>query len=375
MAEEEEREVEQAPPPVARCAPGWWRHGAGDKPARIQLDLSKVRLQAAEVSGDYNIWYSRYSGDAGRQRSAPAATRCHLDTDAGLTQADYTNSQSPLCFHFARGACAYGSNCTYRHRAPLDDDETNMESRLDVFGRERHGSFKDDMGGVGSWSQDNRTLYVGRICVTPTESEVHATVYNHFSEWGDIDYCRVLMQKGCAFVAYRTRAAAEFAKEAMMDQSLEHGEQLNVRWAYEDPNPRAKAEKLRIQANVMLDAMRKRGHVGSKDVAQVYGSLQEASDDAKRPRTGEPAGPVAGPAPRPQAADVPPVVRNAEAGAAPVGPHEPEQSARTKLESILGRIDGPAAEPDEGLEHAPVAAEYGEAVHTLPPGAGPSSGN
>ena len=27
--------------------------------------------------------------------------------------------------------------------------------------------------------------------------------------------------------------------QAMADQSLDHNEQLNVRWAYEDPNPRA----------------------------------------------------------------------------------------------------------------------------------------
>lgn len=32
-------------------------------------------------------------------------------------------------------------------------------------------------------------------------------------------------------------ANAEFAKEAMYGQSLDHGEVLNVRWATEDPNP------------------------------------------------------------------------------------------------------------------------------------------
>ena len=203
--------VAEDPAPSARCAPGWSAHGAGERPARVQLDLSAVRLQAAEVSGDYNIWYGRYAGERGFARSAPAATRCHLDTDAGLTMADYTESSAPLCLHFARGACGYGKACNFRHRAPLDEDESSAETRVDVFGRERHASFRDDMGGVGSWAREQRTLYVGRICVLRTESEVHATVWSHFSEWGEIDYCRVLASKGCAFVSYRLRAAADFA--------------------------------------------------------------------------------------------------------------------------------------------------------------------
>ena len=31
----------------------------------------------------------------------------------------------------------------------------------------------------------------------------------------------------------------------MAEQSLDHDEQINVRWAYDDPNPRAQAMRLR----------------------------------------------------------------------------------------------------------------------------------
>jgi hypothetical protein len=48
--------------------------------------------------------------------------------------------------------------------------------------------------------------------------------------------------KGVAFVTYSNRLNAEFAKEAMSDQSLDNNEMINVRWATEDPNPRAQAE-------------------------------------------------------------------------------------------------------------------------------------
>ena len=45
--------------------------------------------------------------------------------------------------------------------------------------------------------------------------------------------------RAIAFVTYKLRTSAEFAKIAMADQSLDHGEVLNVRWATEDPNPKA----------------------------------------------------------------------------------------------------------------------------------------
>jgi hypothetical protein len=50
----------------------------------------------------------------------------------------------------------------------------------------------------------------------------------------------VIYPKAIAFVRYRLRTAAEFAKEAMADSSLGNDETLNIRWANEDPNPAAR---------------------------------------------------------------------------------------------------------------------------------------
>jgi len=76
-------------------------------------------------------------------------------------------------------------------------------------------------------------------------------------------YLRVIHDKAIAFVTYYLRSSAEFAKEAMCDQHLGHGEVLNVRWATEDPNPRAKAQKYEDTEGQMLAAVRARyGDVG-----------------------------------------------------------------------------------------------------------------
>ena len=33
---------------------------------------------------------------------------------------------------------------------------------VDIFGRDKHSDYRDDMGGVGSFMRQNRTLYIGK---------------------------------------------------------------------------------------------------------------------------------------------------------------------------------------------------------------------
>ena len=237
-----------------------------DRPARVQVEQMRA-LQAAEHLGEYNIWYGKYSGERSFEKRGKAGTRVVLELDAGRTRADYTNPNACVCMHFARGACIKGHECTYRHCAPTEDDETLTDAPHDVFGRGRHGTFKDDMGGTGNWNKECKTLYIGQICCTPSEPVLTESLARHFGEFGVLESVRVLRLKGCGFVTYKLRCAAEFAKEAMADQSLDNDEQINVRWAYDDPNPRAQAARLRNNAQLMLDAMERKGHVGDADVA------------------------------------------------------------------------------------------------------------
>ena len=43
------------------------------------------------------------------------------------------------------------------------------------------------MGGVGTFTRQNRTLYVGRIKETGTGPETEEVVKRHFKEWGQIE--------------------------------------------------------------------------------------------------------------------------------------------------------------------------------------------
>ncbi|KAJ3297481.1 Pre-mRNA-splicing factor, partial [Blyttiomyces sp. JEL0837] len=123
----------------------------------------------------------------------------------------------------------------------------------DIFGRDRFRDERDDMGGVGSFEKDNRTLYLGQLGLS---SGLEDSVYKHFVEWGELEYIRVLTGRGVAFVKYKLRTAAEFAKEAMNCQSMDQQEILNVRWATEDPNPKAAAAIKRKAEDQVMEAMK-----------------------------------------------------------------------------------------------------------------------
>ena len=134
----------------------------------------------------------------------------------------------PLCLYFARGRCARGERCTRLHRAPTTADERHLGAAVDVFGRERFGTEREDMGGVGSFLSDSRTLYVGGLGSYASGGKgagggdgcLEELVRANFAAWGPIEYCRVKRDKGCAFVRYAWRSTAEFAKQAMANQVL-----------------------------------------------------------------------------------------------------------------------------------------------------------
>ena len=159
---------------------------------------------------------------------------------------------SYFCLFFAKGLCPRGQECEYLHRLPGLFDTFNPN--VDCFGRDKHSDYRDDMGGVGSFMRQNRTLYVGRIHVTDDIEEV---VARHFAEWGQVERIRVLTARGVAFVTYTNEANSQFAKEAMAHQSLDHSEILNVRWATVDPNPMAQKRDARKIEEQAAEAVRR----------------------------------------------------------------------------------------------------------------------
>jgi hypothetical protein len=91
------------------------------------------------------------------------------------------------CLFFARGCCPYGWECEYLHTLP-GPDTALPENSKDCFARDKFADYRDDMGGVGSFQRQNRTLYIGRIKEVGTGPETEEVVRRHFREWGEIEF-------------------------------------------------------------------------------------------------------------------------------------------------------------------------------------------
>lgn len=88
------------------------------------------------------------------------------------------------------------SDCTYLHRLPPPAVVLPDTSR-DVFNREKHADYRDDMGGIGSFSRINRTIYIGRIKETRNTAEM---VERHFEEFGEIERSECSFPRSCTIL-------------------------------------------------------------------------------------------------------------------------------------------------------------------------------
>eukprot|EP00904_Undaria_pinnatifida_P006839 jgi/Undpi1/3285/HiC_scaffold_15.g06659.m1 len=267
---------------------------------RRQFDKREARKQAdrmendgSDQGGDFNIWYGPRKKRRGAEK---ASTRCDPDLDAGATRGSEAGARE-FCIFFARGACARGYSCHKLHFVPAPEDDAGEDNTHDCFGRERSGADDDDRDGVGCFLKENRTLWLGGVPVID-EASSRERVRHNFEAWGRISSIRLVKNKSCAFVQYTYRANAEFAKEAMSNQTLlsreqaasfrgqkrgkipgprrppssvagggsggrgggasgevgEEGPVLHVRWAAEDPNPRAVLRAREVHAQTLLAA-------------------------------------------------------------------------------------------------------------------------
>ena len=214
------------------------------RPAKKQaLSEGASGFQDSAAKDNYNIWYNRSMGERRGHTGEHADARCVIAQDAGLTRADFNSKSSHFCLHFARGKCSNGADCRFYHRLPTGEESDNIPLTVDVFGRERHKNHREDMSGVGSFgSREDRTLFLGHLKLDRSTDAVK-DIKKVMQEWGFVDYVKVVFEKSIAFVRFHHRAHAEFAKEAMLDQSLHQNgtDVISVRWAIEDPRQGAQA--------------------------------------------------------------------------------------------------------------------------------------
>ena len=129
-----------------------------------------------------------------------------------------------------------------------------------------------ELTGVGALMKPCRTLYVGSLLKAEYADPMalEEALWRNFGEWGEVENINLISRLSIAFVRYRYRAHAEFAFMAMANNHLDHGENLNVRWAHDDPNPVAHDAAARADADALVEMLKAKG--AAVDGAGVGGS-------------------------------------------------------------------------------------------------------
>lgn len=221
-----------------------------ERPARLQVDPESIPEsdKPPQDGTAFNIWYLKWAGGDSSRNFVKLEHRVNIKRDSGYTKGD---PKSPICLFFARGCCYLGKKCLYQHRLPISTDY--FIPTQDCFGRDKTADYKEDMSGVGSFNRHNRTLYIGGLQMN---NKIESILTKNFEEFGKIEKIRVLYNKGCAFITYHLEYEAQFAKEAMQNQSICENDVLNIKWANEDPNPEAQKQEKRRLEEVALNTVR-----------------------------------------------------------------------------------------------------------------------
>lgn len=234
------------------------------RPARQQVTDTRRDLAYIEGNYDYNIWFDKYLTDRKEEREKiPALHKCNPALDTGFTKADTQEKEgaSYFCLFYAKGCCSEAVNCKYYHRVPTIEECEKIENLRDVFGRSRFATARTDNSGVGTFSRECRTLFVSDLKMVESSNptkEMIRIIYENFSAWGEIEDINYISNKGTCFIRYSHRCSAEFAKEAMVDQSLVGEEIIRIKWAYDDPNPMSKKRIELENENRFLSAVIKK---------------------------------------------------------------------------------------------------------------------
>ncbi|VDM45542.1 unnamed protein product [Toxocara canis] len=180
----------------------------------------------------------------------------------------YQRNKPHICSFFVKGECKRGEECPYRHEKPSDPDDPLSHQNM----RDRYYGNNDPVADkllnrakampILQPPEDTTitTLYVGDLGPAGTITETDLRDY--FYQFGEIRSLNVLTNRGCAFIAFTTRQAAEKAADRSFNKlilqgkfvalhfsasAIFSGRRLKIRWGRpqaqnQEPEERKKAE-------------------------------------------------------------------------------------------------------------------------------------
>jgi len=145
----------------------------------------------------------------------------------------YKRNLPHLCSFFARGACTRGALCPYRHEMPITGELANQNIKDRYYGQNDPVAKKLMRRAEATQPKLDppedktiTTLWVGGLDFKIIESDLRTK----FAAHGTISSITVLEEKGCSFITYLHRSAAEDAANALLNNLVIKSKSLRLAW-------------------------------------------------------------------------------------------------------------------------------------------------
>ena len=144
----------------------------------------------------------------------------------------YDRNRAHVCSFFARGACARGELCPYRHElAPTGDlAKQNIKDRFHGTNDPLAAKILQRAAGSQKLTPPEdasiTTLWLGALPDAASESDIREAM----APFGDISSVRLVPAKQCAFVTYFRRGAAEEAALRLSNSLYIAGKPVRMAW-------------------------------------------------------------------------------------------------------------------------------------------------
>lgn len=159
----------------------------------------------------------------------------------------YKRNRPHICSFWVKGECKRGEECPYRHEMPNAPDDPLANQNI----KDRYYGVNDPvadkmMRRAASMpkleppsDKTITTLYVGGLDEKITEKDLR----DYFYQFGEIRSINIANAKGCGFICYTTRLAAEFAADRSFNKAIIKGKRLKVSWGKSQEERNAGKEK------------------------------------------------------------------------------------------------------------------------------------
>eukprot|EP00727_Mastigamoeba_balamuthi_P007271 m51a1_g3164 putative mos4-associated complex subunit 5a (364) ;mRNA; f:377699-379022 len=204
--------------------------------------LSQAGIDVSEApSGDTNREFSQDLAESRLEAGQAVAYEKLEPTTVLMKLARSTpyvkRTESTTCAFWLRGECRRGTACPFRHEAPQQPQPQQSSADAAAAPREKLYGIGEAEAALGRRPQAAgalappadpavRTLYVGNLEAATTELDVRDAFERH----GELEGVRLLAGKGCAFVTFARREAAEEAAAALFGKLVLRDRPVRIAW-------------------------------------------------------------------------------------------------------------------------------------------------